>query len=102
MPPPDPTRIRKALAADASALRAILYDTFERTWLPNITPLAAEAFRDEDRPSVYAAERLETDTFNLRSQAFCRARRYVEADRYPDTEWNSGLTTVLLVKALIL
>lgn len=48
----------------------------------------------------FAAARLETDTFNHRSQAFYAARGYVEADRYPDEEWNSGLTTILLVKAL--
>ena len=46
----------------------------------------------------FAAARLETDTFNSRSQAFYAARGYIEADRYPDTEWNSGLTTILLVK----
>jgi ribosomal protein S18 acetylase RimI-like enzyme len=47
----------------------------------------------------FAAARLETDTFNTRSQAFYAARGYREADRYPDKEWNSGLTTILLVKA---
>jgi GNAT superfamily N-acetyltransferase len=44
--------------------------------------------------------RLETDTFNAPSQAFYAARGYREADRYPDTEWASGITTLLLVKAL--
>jgi ribosomal protein S18 acetylase RimI-like enzyme len=48
----------------------------------------------------FTAIRLETDTFNQASQAFYRARGYREADRYPDTEWNSGLTTLLLVKDL--
>jgi GNAT superfamily N-acetyltransferase len=48
----------------------------------------------------FAAARLETDTFNLRSQAFYAARGYREADRYPDSEWNSDLTTILLVKPL--
>jgi GNAT superfamily N-acetyltransferase len=48
----------------------------------------------------FAAVRLETDTFNARSQAFYRARGYAEADRYPDEEWDSGLTTLLLVKTL--
>jgi ribosomal protein S18 acetylase RimI-like enzyme len=140
-------------------LKAILRDTFESTWRPNITAAAAQAFLDEDRPSVYvsergldfwvgeqegkvvglvhwqddfvhalhvrasharrgvgarlmdlaeaaiarsgfAAARLETDTFNSRSQAFYAARGYREAARYPDEEWNSGLTTILLVKAL--
>ena len=44
--------------------------------------------------------RLETDTFNTRSRAFYAARGYEEVDSYPDTEWNSGLTTLLLVKTL--
>jgi len=44
--------------------------------------------------------RLETDTFNTASQAFYRTRGYREAGRYPDEEWNSGLTTLLLVKDL--
>lgn len=48
----------------------------------------------------FPSARLETDTFNTRSQAFYAARGYREADRYPDTEWNSGLTTLLLVKPL--
>ena len=39
-------------------------------------------------------------TFNTRSQAFYAARGYHEAGPYPDEEWNSRLTTVLLVKAL--
>ena len=151
--------LRPARLADTGALRAILHDTFESTWLPNVTPVAAQAFRDEDRPSIYVGERglrfwvaeregevvglvdwdgdfvnalhlrptharsgvgkllmdkaeaeilaagfpsvrLETDTFNTRSQAFYAGRGYQEADRYPDTEWNSGLTTILLIKAL--
>jgi hypothetical protein len=49
----------------------------------------------------FAAARLETDTFNRRSQAFYAARGYREAGRYPDEEWNSGLTTLLLVKPLV-
>lgn len=48
--------------------------------------------------SGFAAVRLETDTFNAASQAFYVARGYREAGRYPDEEWNSGLTTVLFVK----
>jgi ribosomal protein S18 acetylase RimI-like enzyme len=48
----------------------------------------------------FASARLETDTFNARAQAFYAARGFVEVGRYPDTEWNSGLTTLLLVKAL--
>ena len=44
--------------------------------------------------------RLETDTFNIASQAFYAARGYVEAGRYPDEEWDAGFTTLLLVKTL--
>jgi GNAT superfamily N-acetyltransferase len=153
------TSLRPAKLADAAALRAILLDTFESTWRPNVKDAAAAAFLIEDRPLAYVGEkglqflvaeregavvgfvhwegdfvhalhvrsdharqgvgarlmdhaeaqmkqagcasaRLETDTFNARSQAFYAARGYVEAGRYPDEEWNSGLTTLLLVKAL--
>lgn len=48
----------------------------------------------------FSAARLETDTFNTRSQAFYAARDYVEIDRYPDLEWKSDLTTLLLRKPL--
>jgi ribosomal protein S18 acetylase RimI-like enzyme len=155
----DSKRVRRARPADAAALTAILYDTFESTWRPNISAAAAQAVFDEDRPTRYVAERglefwvveqagdvvglvdwqgdfvnalhvratharrgvgallmdkaeadiagsgfaaarLETDTFNTASQAFYAARGYREAGRYPDEEWNSGLTTLLLVKAL--
>ena len=151
--------LRPSRPTDASALTSILYDTFESTWLPNITLAAAKAYRDENRPSSYVDRRgalfwvaecngdvvgfidweedfvnalhvrssyarcgiggrlldhaeveivkagfptvrLETDTFNIRSRSFYTARGYREAGRYPDTEWNSGLTTLLFVKAL--
>jgi len=151
--------VRRARAEDAPALKAILRDTFESAWAPQITADAAAAFRREDQPADYvgrrglefrvaerdgevvgfvdweddfvnalhvrgdharqgvgaalmevaeaaiaaagfAAARLETDTFNARSRAFYAARGYVEADRYPDRAWNSGLTTLLLVKPL--
>jgi GNAT superfamily N-acetyltransferase len=141
------------------AVRAILYATFEGTWLPHLTEEAARAYRDEDRPGRYIAERgqcfwvavidgdivgfvdwdtnfvnalhvrpchirrgvgtclmnaaeseigraghaavkLETDTFNVDSQAFYAARGYEEVDRYPDQEWNSGLVTLRLSKRL--
>ena len=51
--------------------------------------------------SGFAAVRLETDTFNTTSQAFYAARGYREAGRYPDEEWNSDLSTILLVKPLV-
>ena len=140
-------------------MRAILYDTFESTWAPQLTEAAARRFRDTDHPRAFAAERtldcwvaerldeviglvfwrddfvhalhvrqahartgvgsalmdmaeraiaeagfpkarLETDTFNEASRAFYAARGYIEAGRYPDEEWASGLTTLLLVKRL--
>lgn len=48
----------------------------------------------------FGSARLETDTFNTKSRAFYRARGYKETDQYPDTEWNSNLVTLLLVKPL--
>jgi ribosomal protein S18 acetylase RimI-like enzyme len=163
VPPPylENIRLRPARATDANALTAILQDTFESTWLPNLTATAAQAVRDEARPAAYVARRgtafwvaehggdvvglvdwqgdfvnalhvrgsharsgvgtrlmdkaeaeiacsgfavarLETDTFNLVSQRFYAKRGYTEAGRYPDEAWNSGLTTILLVKQLLL
>jgi len=150
--------IRRARPSDAAMLRAVLHDTHEGAWLLQVTPEAARAFREQDRPAAYVAERgavfwvaeqqdgrvvgfvdwegdvvkalhvrasharqgvggrlmdkaeteiaaagfpavrLETDTFNARSRAFYAARGYGEADRYPDLKWDSGLTTLLLVK----
>lgn len=159
MPLPSETHIRRAKSSDAPMLRAIMYDTYESTWIPELTPAAAQRFRDEDRPGAYVTARgaefwiaecdgqvvgfvdwdadfvnalhvrgsharkgvgsrlmdiaeteiaragfptarLETDTFNSRSRAFYAKRGYREAERYPDIEWNSGLTTLLLVKTL--
>jgi ribosomal protein S18 acetylase RimI-like enzyme len=158
--PPRAVFVRRARPADAAALNAILQDTFESTWQPNISAAAARAYVAEDRAANYVREheldfwvaerdgevvglahwqddflhalhvrsdhsrcgvgtrlmdraeaeiarsgfetvRLETDTFNAPSQAFYAARGYREADRYPDEEWNSGLTTILFVKALV-
>jgi ribosomal protein S18 acetylase RimI-like enzyme len=48
----------------------------------------------------FTTARLETDTFNEVARAFYAARGYEEAGRYPDKEWMSGLTTLLLVKQL--
>ncbi len=151
--------LRRAVETDAVHLRAILHDTFESTWRPQLSAAAAQAFLIEDRAAAYvarhgtdfrvaeregailglvhwrddfvealhvrrrfarsglggrlmdlaeteiarsgfAAARLETDTFNTAAQAFYRARGYREAGRYPDTEWNSGLTTILFTKTL--
>ena len=49
--------LRQAQASDAAALRAILRDTFESTWRPNVTEAGALAFLNEDRPTAYVAER---------------------------------------------
>jgi ribosomal protein S18 acetylase RimI-like enzyme len=154
-----PLEIRPAGPWDVDRLIAILYDTFESTWQPNISPFAAKAFREEDRPTAYVARRghefwvcecakdvvgfvdwqgdfvnalhvrgsharlgagtflmdkaeaeigragfsaarLETDTFNTKSQQFYARRGYEEVDRYPDMEWSSGLVTILLRKPL--
>lgn len=48
----------------------------------------------------HGSARLETDTFNAQSRAFYAGRGYLEVDSYPDQEWDSGLTTLLLEKAL--
>ncbi|MGS1095547.1 N-acetyltransferase family protein [Aquamicrobium terrae] len=53
--------------------------------------MAAQGFR---------RSRLETDTFNEQSQSFYKALGYVETGRYPDEEWQSGLTTILFEKTL--
>ena len=50
-------QVRPSRAADAESLIAVLYDTFESTWRPNITAAAAQAYRDERRPDVYVAQR---------------------------------------------
>ena len=151
--------IRPAAPGDLPGLVAILRDTFESTWRPQITESAARVHVAADPASVYVAERgrefwvaerggevvglvhwhddfvhalhvrgdaaragvgtrlmdhaeaeiarsdfakvrLETDTFNTRSRAFYAARGYREVGRYPDEEWNSGLTTLLLEKRL--
>ena len=47
------TILRAARPEDPTALRAVLYDTFESTWRPNITRTAAEAYIQEDRPAVF-------------------------------------------------
>lgn len=44
--------------------------------------------------------RLETDTFNMAARSFYAKNNYSEIDFYPDTEWRSNFTTVLLEKRL--
>ena len=60
------------------------------------------ALMDEAEKAIRAAGqtqvRLETDSFNERSQAFYKALGYEERGRYPDLEWDSDLTTVLFEK----
>ncbi|WP_341197590.1 hypothetical protein [Hyphomonas chukchiensis] len=52
-----PLRIRPALPADSHALVAILHDTFESTWRPQVTPAALAAYQQGNRPAAYVAER---------------------------------------------
>lgn len=151
--------VRAARASDVPALKQVLQETFEGTWLPNITEASARRYVEKDIGGRYvdqswpefavaeidgdiaglihwradfiealhvrasrqgqgvgrgllahaeqaigaagfAQARLETDTFNLRSQALYKAVGYVEKDRYPDDEWDSGFTTVLFEKRL--
>ena len=151
--------VRPGRARDIAALKQVLRDTFETTWLPHITQASARRYVDTDVggryvernwPDFAVAEidgeiaglvhwrgdfiealhvrtshqglgvgrrllshaermiaevgffqaRLETDTFNHRSQALYKAVGYVERERYPDDEWDSGFTTVLFEKPL--
>lgn len=57
---------------------------------------AEQAMLDEG----HTLSRLETDTFNTASRAFYIACGYREVAQYPDEEWDSGLTTVLLTRPL--
>lgn len=149
--------IRRGIETDFPGLKRVLRETFESTWLPEITPAAARNYVESDiggrfvdgqgrnflvalvdgevaglvnwrddfidalhvgsrhqrhgvgRALMAEAEqaigtvghkkvRLETDSFNRQSQAFYKALGYEEMDRYPDLEWDSGLTTVLFEK----
>ncbi|AZO40797.1 MULTISPECIES: N-acetyltransferase [unclassified Mesorhizobium] len=151
--------VRPAQASDIPALKRVLQETFEGTWLPNVTEAAAQRYIETDIggryvdrswPEFAVAEidgavaglihwradfiealhvmasrqgqgvgrkllsyaeqaigatgstqvRLETDTFNLPAQALYKAVGYVEKNRYPDDEWDSGFTTVLFEKRL--
>ncbi len=151
--------IRKAQASDVSALKQVLQETFEGTWLPHVSAASAQRYVETDIGGRYVEEswpdfivaeidgaiagmihwrgdfieavhvraghqgqgiggkllahaeqaiaaagfpqvRLETDTFNERAQSVYKAVGYVEKDRYPDDEWDSGFTTVLFEKQL--
>lgn len=48
----------------------------------------------------HACVRLETDTFNHQARTFYGKHGYAEVDFYPDEEWHSGFTTVLMIKPL--
>jgi ribosomal protein S18 acetylase RimI-like enzyme len=52
------------------------------------------------RDAGIAVSRLETDTFNRQSRGFYRKHGYEEVGEYPDAEWDSGFTTVLMRKRL--
>lgn len=151
--------VRAARASDVPALKQVLQETFEGTWLPHVTAASAQRYVesnlggryvDQSWPEFAVAEingviaglvhwrgdfieavhvranhqgqgvgrlllshaeqairaagfrqvRLETDTFNERAQNVYKAVGYVEKDRYPDDEWDSGFTTVLFVKQM--
>jgi ribosomal protein S18 acetylase RimI-like enzyme len=151
--------LRPFRPGDAAGVIAVLDDTFESTWAPQLRPEALARRRREQPARAYvaqkaqafvvaaegeqilgmvhwdgdfihalhvtgaaqrrgvgrallahaeqaiaaagrAAARLETDTFNTRSRAFYAALGYREIDSYPDQEWDSGLTTLLLEKLL--
>lgn len=151
--------VRPPQAGDIPALKQVLRETFEGTWLPHITEASARRYVETDIGGRYVEEswpeftvaeidgdiagmihwrgdfieavhvragrqgqgvggrllssaeqaiaaagfaqaRLETDTFNKRAQGVYKAVGYVEKDRYPDDEWDSGFTTVLFVKQL--
>ena len=155
----DRITIRAAEASDIPALKQVLQETFEGTWLPHISAASAQRYVETDIGGRYVDEhwrafavaeidgavaglihwrgdfieavhvganrqgqgvgrallshaeqqiaaagfdaaRLETDTFNLPAQRVYRATGYVEKDRYPDDEWDSGFTTVLYAKRL--
>ena len=151
--------IRRAEVRDVPALKNVLRETFEGTWLPHISAASAQRYVEKDIGGRYVDDhwrefavaeidgevaglihwrgdfieavhvgtsrqgqgvggrllahaeqqiaaagfeqaRLETDTFNIPAQRVYKATGYVEKDRYPDDEWDSGFTTVLLAKPL--
>lgn len=155
----DEILVRPARPHDFAAMKAVLRDTFESTWRPQITENAARRYIETDiggsfiercgaamlvaevdgriaglvhgmddfidalhvrsgfqrrgvgRCLLSRAERamagrgfrkarLETDTFNQQARGFYMALGYIETAQYPDEQWQSGLTTVLMEKAL--
>ncbi|NGN43959.1 GNAT family N-acetyltransferase [Mesorhizobium sp. CGMCC 1.15528] len=48
--------VRRARAGDTVALKEILRDTFENTWLPHITPASAERYVHSDIGGHYVDE----------------------------------------------
>lgn len=52
------------------------------------------------RANGHRLARLETDTFNRQSRDFYARHGFAEVAQYPDEEWDSGFTTVLLTKPL--
>jgi ribosomal protein S18 acetylase RimI-like enzyme len=151
--------LRPFRPGDEAGVIAVLEDTFQSTWAPQLRPAALERQQRDQPVRAYVAQmasafvlavegeqvlgmvhwdgdfihalhvtgaaqrrgvgrallthaeqamaaagetsaRLETDTFNTRSRAFYAANGYREIDSYPDEEWDSGLTTLLLEKPL--
>lgn len=99
----------KILAQDESQVVAIVlwsenfvdalhvHQDWQRVGLASKLMRVAE---NEMRTSGFDKVRLETDSFNTKSHYFYLRCGYVEKDRYPDLEWNSGFTTLLYEKKL--
>lgn len=151
--------LRQAVPADAQALHAILWATYESTWKPEVTAAKHAQICAQDKPAAYVQARgalfwlaecdgvvaamvdweddfvhalhvlpgfqgrglgqallvhaeaamraaghgkvrLETDSFNRSAIGFYERHGYQCEATYPDEEWESGLTTVLMSKTL--
>lgn len=58
------------------------------------------AFAEQEIVKSHDQVRLETDSFNAQSRAFYKKHGFEEIKQYPDEEWDSGFTTILLQKLL--
>ncbi|MCF4097035.1 GNAT family N-acetyltransferase [Maritalea mediterranea] len=58
------------------------------------------AFAEQEIVKSHEQVRLETDSFNAQSRAFYQKHGFEEIKQYPDEEWDSGFTTILLQKTL--
>lgn len=91
-------RVAGLLHASAGSVEALhVTRRHRRRGIARRLVLAAEAGM---RAQGIALAGLETDTFNLESQALFLALGYREVARYPDRKWNCGLTTIRYEKPL--